>query len=107
MSGNKSRRKGKVGEREFRLLLESRDWTVVNTADGDRVEDCVAVDRANNKAWSVEIKNTKLTNWDKFRKQAREQAKKTRLPWLLAIKIPGTKNWIVERQGERVSVWHG
>ena len=105
MSGRKSRNKGKRGERAFRLILADLDWSVVNTGDGDTVEDAWAVD-PNGCTWSVEIKNCKLIDLCRYRKQAREQAARSKLPWLLAVKLPNTSSWLVERQGEKPIVWH-
>jgi hypothetical protein len=39
------------------------------------------------------------------RKQAMEQAKRRRLPWLLMSKVAGTSSWLVQREGDKPVVW--
>lgn len=99
-----ARAKGRKGQREANALLTSRDWSVAELNAGTAVEDFIAVD-PNGKSWSVEVKNTAAIT-AAHRKQAQEQAKARRLPWLLISKIAGTSSWLVQRQGERPVVWH-
>lgn len=99
-----ARAKGRKGQREANALLTSRDWSVAELNAGTAVEDFIAVD-PNGKSWSVEVKNTAAIT-AAHRKQAIEQSKARRLPWLLISKIAGTSSWLVQRQGERPVVWH-
>lgn len=99
-----ARAKGRKGQREANALLTSRDWSVAELNAGTAVEDFIAVD-PNGKSWSVEVKNTSAII-AAHRKQAIEQSKARRLPWLLISKIAGTSSWLVQRQGERPVVWH-
>ena len=105
MSGRKSRSKGKKGEREARALLGDLDWILLaNTADGDEGEDMI-VENTSGTIYSVEVKNVKLIDIPKFRTQAMANAKKKKKPWMLMLKIDGTKSWLILRQGERPIVW--
>lgn len=99
-----ARAKGRKGQREANALLTSRDWSVAELNSGTAVEDFIAVDPSG-KSWSVEVKNTAAIT-AAHRKQAIEQSKARRLPWLLISKIAGTSSWLVQRQGERPVVWH-
>lgn len=99
-----ARAKGRKGQKEANALLTSRDWSVAELNAGTAVEDFIAVD-PNGKSWSVEVKNTAAIA-AAHRKQAIEQSKARRLPWLLISKIAGTSSWLVQRQGERPVVWH-
>lgn len=101
--GASQRNKGRRGQQELANLLRSRDWNVIEANAGTAVEDFVAFD-ADGKAWSVEVKNT-VSITEAHRKQAMEQAKKRKLPWMLASKITGTPCWLVQRQGYKATVW--
>jgi len=100
-----ARAKGRRGQQEARLLLQSRDWSVAELNNGTAVEDFWACDLANGKTYSVEVKNTAAIT-TAHRKQAMAQAAKSKLPWLLMSHIAGTSSWLVQRQGERPAVWH-
>ena len=104
MSGKASRSKGRRGESAFKSLLLSRDWTVHDLSAGLASADLIAVD-PDGKAWAVECKATAIISVTVHRKQAMEQAKKARLPWMLANAIAGSGAWLVQRQGERPVVW--
>jgi hypothetical protein len=56
------------------------------------------------RTYSVEVKNTTAIT-TAHRKQAMEQAARSKLPWLLLSKIAGTSSWLVQRQGEKPVVW--
>jgi len=103
--GRMQRTKGARAQTAAKALLTERDWTVVSTSSGASQEDLVA-SREDLGLWSVEVKDCKLLNLPKWRKQARDQAKRSKLPWMLLAHIPGTRSWLVERQGERAVVWH-
>jgi hypothetical protein len=81
---------------EFRNILGDRDWAVEKTLDGVSTDDLVVIDDIG-KMWSVEIKAHKAMNPEKWRKQARENANKRELPWILAMKIHGTRSWLVHK----------
>lgn len=104
MPGAATRNKGRRGQAQFAELLRSMDWTVAELNAGTAAEDFIAVDRYG-KSWAVEVKNcASITT--AHRRQAMEQAKARRLPWLLANKIAGTSAWLVQRQGAKPTVWH-
>lgn len=99
-----SRDKGRRGQQAARNLLTSLDYTVAELNAGTSVEDFIATDR-HGQSWAVEVKNTKTIS-EAHRKQAIEQGRARRLPWLLLSKITGTGSWLVQRQGMRPAVWH-
>lgn len=100
-----SRDKGKRGEREAREILGDRDWTILaNTADGIEVEDIIASDPAG-QVFSVEVKNTKQIDITAVLKQARNNAAKKKLPWLIMCKISQSKAWLVWAKGGHPKVW--
>ena len=98
-----ARSKGRRGQQQARLLLQSLDWTVAELNAGTAVEYFIAVDK-NGKSWAVEVKNTGAITLA-HRRQAMEQAEARRLPWMLMSKIAGTGSWLVQRQGMRPVVW--
>lgn len=102
--GKPSRDKGRRGAREALALLADRDWTPVETRDGVGTDDAVAID-PHGQAWSVEVKNQKVINIPAFLKQAREQAAKRKLPWLLLCRIDGGHGWLVLRKGCHGQIW--
>ena len=105
MAGLKTRNKGKRGEREAKALLAFRDFVVHDLENGQENEDMLATD-CNGIVWSVEIKNT-MNIMIGHRRQAKKQADKSKKRWLLMNKIHNTSSWLIQRQGELPSVWHG
>lgn len=104
MSGRMSRNKGARGQSEFKAMLQDRDWSVDTLSAGIQSADLIATD-PQCRTWCVEVKNC-AGILPAHRKQAMEQGKERRLPWLLASKIAGTSSWLVQRQGELPQVWH-
>jgi len=105
MPGRATRSKGRRGQTEALNLLRNRDWTVADLSAGVDSEDGLACDTDGN-WWALEVKNcTSITL--AHRRQAMEQAKRRRLPWLLMHKIAGTSSWLVQRQGRAPVVWSG
>ena len=99
------RDKGRRAETAFKTELGNRDWSVIDISAGVNDADLVATDPTG-KTWLAEVKDHKLLNPAKWREQAREQARKRRMPWLLAYHIPGYGGlWVVERQGARPVIW--
>lgn len=98
-----SRNKGRRGQAELGNLLRSRDWNVIEANAGTAQEDFIAFDPSG-KAWCIEVKNTVAIE-EAHRKQAMTQAKRRKLPWLLASKITGTNSWLIQRQAEAPVVW--
>ena len=98
-----SRRKGRDAQAEFGNLLRDRDWEVDDTRAGMEIEDIIAID-PNGCTWSVEVKSTRNIYVGHI-EQARRQAKKRKLPWMLSNKIFGSKYWLVRRQGESPVLW--
>ena len=99
------RTKGRRAETAFKTELGNRDWSVIDISAGVNDADLVATDPTG-KTWLAEVKDHKLLNPAKWREQAREQARKRLMPWLLAYHIPGYGGlWVVERQGSRPVIW--
>lgn len=105
MSGRMSRNKGARGQSEFKAMLLDRDWSVDTLTAGIASADLIAVDPDGSRTYAVEVKRC-ASILPAHRKQAMEQGKARRLPWLLASKIAGTSSWLVQRQGELPQVWH-
>jgi len=103
--GKSSRTKGARAQTAAKNLLTERDWRVTTTSSGASQEDIIATD-TQGRTWSVEVKDQKTTPWEKFRTQARDQAKRSALPWMLMVHVPGTRHWVIERQGEGLAVWN-
>lgn len=102
--GATSRRKGARGQGEFAALLADRDWVTDRITAGIAAADLIATDPAG-KTWCVEVKNC-AGILPAHLQQAREQARKRRLPWMLANHIEGSSSWLVRRQGEAPQLWH-
>lgn len=105
MSGKASRSKGRRGETSVKTLLTQRDWTVHDLSAGLASADLLAAD-PDGQVWAVEVKATQAIS-TAHRKQAMEQGKKARLPWMLVSTIHNTGCWLVQRQGKRPTVWCG
>ena len=103
MPGRATRAKGRRGQTEALNLLRDRDWTVADLSAGVDSEDGLACDPDGN-WWAVEIKNC-ASIIPAHRRQAMEQAKRRKLPWMLMNKIAGTSSWLVQRQGKAPVVW--
>ena len=96
--GKKSRRKGRQGESICKRLLQDHDWEIIaDCTAGCSTEDFI-VKHPHGTLYSVEVKNNKIIDVDRFRKQARENAKAKNMPYLLMCKWFGTKMWLVEMQ---------
>ena len=85
------------------MLLKDRDWSVAELNAGTQAEDFIATD-PNGQAYCVEVKNCAAIT-TAHRKQAMDQAKRRRLPWMLVSKIHGRNEWLVQRQGKPSVVW--
>ena len=103
MAGKATRSKGRRGQTEALNLLRDRDWTVADLSAGVDSEDGLACDPEGN-WYALEVKNCASIT-QAHRRQAMEQAKRRRLPWLLMSKIHGTSSWLVQRQGRPPIVW--
>lgn len=101
--GSTQRAKGRRGQTTVTAMLRDRDWSVAELAAGFATEDLIATDPAG-KAWAVEVKNQAVIS-HQHRRQAQEQGKARRMPWMLVSKIAGTDCWLVQRQGVRPTVW--
>ena len=102
-----SRRKGRRGESEFKNLLKEKDWVVHDLTSGDKCEDFIATD-PRGRTWSVECKNTIILKILDFLKRARHNAKRSKKPWLLAMKLPRhDSSWLIYRKGRKPTVWNG
>lgn len=99
------RRKGRVAQTELRHLLEENDWQVIDTSSGQAVEDMV-VQAPYGTMFSCECKAHKNMNLGVFLKQAREQAKKRKIPWMLCCRLPEfPRAWLVLRAGLEPVIW--
>jgi hypothetical protein len=104
MPGKATRSKGRRGQTEALNLLRNRDWMVADLSAGVDSEDGLACDPDGN-WWAVEIKNCAAILTTVHRRQAMEQAKRRKLPWMLMNKIHGRNEWLVQRQGKPSVVW--
>jgi hypothetical protein len=102
VSGNKSRRSGKTGEREAKKVLLDRDWEVDDLTDGTSCADFIATTKTG-KVYAVEVKHHKSINIPAFVSQARSQAGRKR--WLLMAHIYGTSSWLVYGADIPPTVW--
>lgn len=101
---SKSQRdKGRRGQTEAQKLLVEYGYAVDPITCGVKREDMIAT--SGGKSWCVEVKNHKLIDIMKFRRQAREQAKERKLPWMLMVKIPGSSYWLIERKNGTSRIW--
>jgi hypothetical protein len=100
-----ARAKGRRGQQDAGNVLRSRDWRVAELNAGTDVEDFIGID-PDGKTWAIEVKNT-ANIMTIHRKQAMEQGKKRRLPWMLMSKIAGTSAWLVQRQSMVPVVFNG
>lgn len=97
-----ARTKGRKGETTARRMLEARDYTCEDLSAGRASCDILAL--KDGVAWAVEVKDRVLLAPYDFRKQARANAKKgTR--WMVMAHWAGTSAWVIERQGQRPSIW--
>lgn len=102
--GKAQRDKGRRGQTAAEKILTARDWTVDPISAGIKREDLIAVDPSG-VVWSVEVKNCiNITTMHK--RQAMDQAKARKLPWMIMSKIYGTKYWLVQRKGIAPVIWH-
>lgn len=104
MTGRASRAKGSRGQTAFKELLLERDWVCDSITAGIAACDLIATN-TDGTSYSVEVKNC-ASIIPAHKKQAMEQARARRLPWMLANKIAGTSSWLVQRQGGMPQVWH-
>ena len=102
--GKSSRTKGARAQTAAKNLLTERDWRVTTTSSGASQEDIIATD-LQGRTWSVEVKDRKEISPAAFRAQARAQAKRSGLPWMVMAHWHGSRDWVVERKGERLCVW--
>lgn len=99
--GKFSRSKGKKAQAVAIELLKDRDFDVLEGNSGKATEDLWAT--KDGKLYSVEVKDRKLMDIFRWKKQAREQAKGK--PWLLMCHIPSTSTWLIFFQGENPTLW--
>ena len=85
--GKMQRTKGRRAQTEFKRMLTERDWGVIEPAGGMAVEDVIATS-PQGVTYSVEVKHHEAIRLADFIKQAKEQAKKRKLPWMLAVRLP-------------------
>lgn len=104
MGGKAARSKGRRGESAAKMLLTSRDWAVHDLTAGLATADLIAVD-PHGKTWCVEVKATSSIAVVAHRRQAMEQGKRARLPWMLMSMVQGTGVWLVQRQGFDPVIW--
>lgn len=106
MPGKTTRNKGRVGERTAKALLADHDYTVIaDTTAGLSTGDLV-VQSPEGTTYDVEVKNRKIIDIPMFIGQARKNASRSKLPWMVMAKIETTSSWLVIRKGERPTTWH-
>ena len=105
MSGKSTRAKGRRGQSAAKALLTSRDWNCIDLSAGISSEDILAFDPDGN-AWCIEVKNT-VDILKQHRKQAIEQGKLRKKPWMLMSHIDGTNSWLIQRQSKNPVIWTG
>ncbi len=104
MTGKASRAKGARGQTTAANLLRDRDWVIDQVTAGISSHDFTGTD-LQGKTWAIEVKNC-AGILPGHKKQAMEQGKQRRLPWMLMNKIAGSSSWLIQRQGEKPCVWH-
>lgn len=97
------RDRGRRGQTAAEALLTSRDWTCDPLTAGVKREDIIATDQYG-VVWSVEVKNC-MAITAAHKKQAMDQAKARKLPWMLMSHIHGTRWWLVQRKGMEPVLW--
>ena len=102
--GLMQRRKGAKGQGIAANMLKDRDYVVDQLTAGLSTADFVVTD-ADGKTWLVEVKNCAGITQAHL-KQAVEQGKSRRLPWMLMNKISGSSSWLIRQQGQKPKVWH-
>jgi len=106
MAGSKTRNKGKIGERMAKKLLADHDFTIIaDTTSGLETGDIVA-QSPYGIVYDVEVKNRRQINIPLFVGQARKNAGKTKLAWMVMAKIENTSSWLIMRKGEKPTTWH-
>ena len=87
MSGKPSRDKGGRGQREARAVLTSHGYYCEALTAGLASHDLTAT--YDGTTYAVEVKNCAAITLARHERQAREQGKKARLPWLLMERLDG------------------
>lgn len=106
VSGSASRDRGKRGEAEAKAVLAEHGYDIIDQPCGKAVEDIIAI--KDGVLTSVEVKNCEGITPTKFRKQAKEQAKRRKAHWLLLVRWPGHPyTFAVEGSNIRPTFWHG
>lgn len=106
MAGLKTRNKGKTGERVAKTLLADHDYIIIaDTTSGLESGDIVAKS-PDGTVYDVEVKNRRQIDIPTVLGQARKNAAKTDLPWMVMCKIETTSSWLVIKKGEKPTTWH-
>ena len=106
MPGKTTRSKGKVGERTAKALLVDHDYSILaDTTAGLSTGDLV-VKAPDGTIYDVEVKNRRMINIPMFLGQARKNADRSKLAWMVMCKIETTSSWLVLRKGEKPTTWH-
>lgn len=98
------RRKGAKGQSVAASLLRDRDWIVDQVTSGIASHDLTGTD-ISGKTYAIEVKNV-AGILPAHKRQAIEQGKNRRLPWMLMSHIEGSSSWLIQRQSELPTVWH-
>lgn len=106
MAGKTTRNKGKIGERTAKALLVDHDYSIIaDTTAGLSTGDLV-VKAPDGIVYDVEVKNRRIINVPMFLGQARKNAGRSKLAWMVMCKIETTSSWLVLRKGEKPTTWH-
>ena len=106
MPGKTTRSKVKIGERAAKALLVDYDYTIIaDTKSGLSTGDLV-VKSPDGTIYDVEVKNRRMINVPMFLGQARKNAGRSNLAWMVMCKIETTSSWLVLRKGKKPTTWH-
>ena len=97
-----SRAKGRRAESRAADILADHDYVVHDMTCGKATCDLTAT--KDGITWAVEVKDCVTLAIAAWRRQAIRQ-RKAGERWMLLMHVPGTREWLVMRQGERSMVW--
>lgn len=102
--GSSQRAKGARGQCEARKVLEGKGYYVETLTCGLRSADLIA--ELDGQRYLVEVKNHAAIKLADFLKQARDQARKAGVAWMLMVKLPTLSRWLVVT-AEYARLWDG
>jgi Holliday junction resolvase-like predicted endonuclease len=107
MSGGKTiRDKGRKGEREAKLLLQDKDYTILADTTAGLSTGDLLVRSPDDITYDCEVKNRRILNISEFVGQARKNSAKNKTEWMVMAKIDGTSSWLVLAKNKLPVTWH-